>query len=183
MQDVIIETVTDKDLLIYDSLKGAWVNQSLDTILENLVIDTEPVVKLLTNYLNNEHIDLIIQEFEALNLLPKSGDIIIIKDLIAGNAYKYSSYIYDNSHWCALNENYDISDIYFKNDLIITEAIGTFSPDHTGSAVIPAAGKNLKEVLDSILVKEKMPEVVAPSATIDFIPNKTLYEIGEKCLL
>lgn len=78
-----------------------------------------------------------------------AGDIAIIKQLIAEDKYQYTSYIYDNE-WRALDENYDARNIYFNEDFTITSSGETGN----GSIIIPAAGKNLKELFNAIFVKE-----------------------------
>lgn len=183
LKDVVITAVQDKDLLVYDALKGSWVNGSLNDILEDLTIGAIPEIKLITNYLNNSHSDLIEQEFVAVGITPKIGDIIIIRDLIVDGKYSHSSYIFDGVNWCAQCGNHTIDNIYFTEDLLTTESIGSIKPDHGGSAVIPAAGKSVKQVLDYILINEKIPQIEEPTAEIEFIPSKESYEVGDICSL
>lgn len=56
----------------------------------------------------------------------------------------------------------DENNLIFKEDLVTTYAIGNYSLTN-GSATIPAKGKSLKEVWNSIYLQEKQPSVTQPS--------------------
>lgn len=75
-----------------------------------------------------------------------------------------------------MDGNYDASNVYFSEDLMTTTAIGNITLTG-GQAIIPAAGKNLKELFESIYVKEKNPSTTAPSITLSF-PQAKAYEVG-----
>ena len=75
-----------------------------------------------------------------------------------------------------MNGNYNAENVYFDEDLITTTEVGNVTLTN-GHAVIAAAGKNLKEVFDSIFVQEKNPEVVNPSIVLTFT-NNGAYEVG-----
>lgn len=104
------------------------------------------------------------------------GNIIIIKDLIADDKWQYTSYIFDNNIWKAMNGNYNAENIYFDEDLITTTEVGNISLTN-GQAVIAAAGKNLKQIFETIFVKEKNPKVTQPSVDLIF-ENAKSYEVG-----
>ena len=86
------------------------------------------------------------------NLSPISGDIVIIKDLIDNDKWQYTAYVYNDGLWSAMDGNYDASNVYFSEDLTTTTAIGNITLTD-GQATIAAAGKNLKEVFETIFVK------------------------------
>lgn len=75
-----------------------------------------------------------------------------------------------------MDGNYNAENIYFDEDLITTSAIGNITLTN-GQATIPAAGKNLKQVFETIFVKEKDPVVTKPSVTLTF-SNGVAYEVG-----
>lgn len=83
---------------------------------------------------------------------PKQGDIGVVKRLIASDKYEYTGYYYDGA-WKALDGNYNAENVYFSQDLLTTTAIGNITLSG-GQATISAAGKNLKEVFDTIYVAE-----------------------------
>lgn len=75
-----------------------------------------------------------------------------------------------------MDGNYDAENVYFSEDLITTTAIGNIELTD-GQAVISTAGKNLKQVFETIFVKEVLPEVVNPSISLTFNGAKG-YEVG-----
>lgn len=75
-----------------------------------------------------------------------------------------------------MDGNYDASNVYFSEDLTTTTAIGNITLTD-GQATIAAAGKNLKEVFETIFVKEKNPEITYPFITLTFAQAGS-YEVG-----
>jgi hypothetical protein len=106
------------------------------------------------------------------------GDVIIIKDLLATGLYEHTAYVYDGSKWEAMDGNYDAENVYFKSDLMTTSAVGNITLTN-GQATIAAVGKNLKQVFETIFVKEANPEVTDATISITASQN-TSYEVGSK---
>lgn len=102
------------------------------------------------------------------------GDIAIVREVISGDKKQYTAYVYTGSAWAAMDGNYDAENVYFAEDLTFTSNIGVLTVPESGSGTINAAGKNVKEVLSSILAKAQDPKVTPPSASI------TLKEAGAK---
>ena len=75
-------------------------------------------------------------------------------------------------------EQLDAEKVIFSEDLLTTTAIGNIKLTN-GQATIPAAGKNLKQVWETIFVKEKNPATTQPSVAITFDQAKA-YEVGTK---
>ena len=75
-----------------------------------------------------------------------------------------------------MDGNYNAENVYFDEDLLTTSAIGVIELKN-GQATIPSAGKNLKEVFNSIFVKEMNPETIDPSVTIT-LSEAGSYEVG-----
>lgn len=123
---------------------------------------------------NQTHIEAITAVVAGRNLV--SGDIAIVKELIAEDKYSYTSYVYDNGNWRATDGNYDAENVYFNEDLTYTVAIGTLSKP-SGSATLAARGRSVKQVLSSILAKEAYPSATKPSATVT-LTNSGEYEVG-----
>lgn len=87
---------------------------------------------------------------------PKKGDIAVVKENIGGeisSASSMTAYMYNGTAWQALDGNYNADNVYFDQDLITSFAMGNIALSN-GMATIPAAGKNLSEVWESIYVKE-----------------------------
>lgn len=72
----------------------------------------------------------------------------------------------------------DAEKVYFSEDLTTTAAIGNITLTN-GQATIAAEGKNLKEVWNSIFVKEKNPTTNQPTVSLTFSQGKA-YEVGTK---
>lgn len=72
----------------------------------------------------------------------------------------------------------DTDEVKFTKDLITTYEIGSITLEN-GQAVIPAEGKTLEEVWDTIFVTELPPTVEEPKVTLGAQKFKA-YEVGEK---
>lgn len=73
-------------------------------------------------------------------------------------------------------EQMDAEKVIFSEDLLTTTAIGNIKLTN-GQATIPAAGKNLKQVWETIFVKEKNPATTQPSVSLTCSQAKA-YEVG-----
>ena len=108
----------------------------------------------------------------------QSGDIVIIKRVIASEKYEYTAYVYNGSTWVAMDGNYNAENVYFDKDLVTTSAVGNITLTN-GQATIAAAGKNLKQVFDTIFVKEKNPSITQPSVSVS-LEGAGAKEVGTK---
>lgn len=108
----------------------------------------------------------------------QNGDIVIIKRVIASEKYQYTAYVYNGISWCAMDGNYNAENVYFDKDLVTTSAVGNITLTN-GQATIAAAGKNLKQVFDTIFVKEKNPSVTQPSVEVS-LAGAGAKEVGTK---
>lgn len=143
---------------------GTWSSPSA---IDHFVLTIE-------NKNHKSHYDLILEAIENLDCI--SGDIIIIKDLISNNKWQYVAYVFDNGNWHAMDGNYNAENVYFDEDLITTTEIGNITLTD-GKAVIATAGKNLKEVFETIFVKEENPTIVDPYIILTCKEAK-VYEVG-----
>ena len=107
---------------------------------------------------------------------PKDGDTAIVKRAISGDKVSYTAYVYDGA-WKAMDGNYNAENVYFAGDLTYTAPIGVLTVPSSGSGTIASSGKNVKDVLASILAKEKNPKTTQPSASMDS-DNIKAYEVG-----
>lgn len=106
-----------------------------------------------------------------------AGDIAIVKADIDGTHAEYTAYVYDGAKWVAMDGNYDAENVYFKEDFTVTETIGTIKTLTDGKATLAAAGKNVKEVLASLLAQEANPTATQPAVTCS-LTNAKAYEVG-----
>ena len=90
---------------------------------------------------------------------PKKGDIAVVKEIIGeiSTASSMTAYMYDGTNWCALDGNYDASNVYFDSNLIMTANIGVQTLGTASSKELSTQGKSLKQVMSMILAKEEKP--------------------------
>lgn len=110
---------------------------------------------------------------------PAQGDMAIVERAVATNANSYTAYVYDGEKWCAMDGNYSAENVYFSDDLTYTAAIGVL-PKPSGSAKLAAKGKNIKQVLASVLAKEENPGKTNPTVSFSSQGGFGTYEIGTK---
>ena len=118
-------------------------------------------------------------EMLATVINPAQGDMAIVERAVATNANSYTAYVYDGKKWCAMDGNYSAENVYFDSDLTYTAPIGVMTVPASGSGIISAAGKNVKQVLDSILAEEKNPTTTQPSASVTLKGGGTV-EVGTR---
>lgn len=107
---------------------------------------------------------------------PKDGDTAIVKRAISGDKVSYTAYVYDGT-WKAMDGNYNAENVYFADNLTYTAPIGVLTVPSSGSGTIDSSGKNVKDVLASILAKEENPVTTQPSASMSS-SNIKAYEAG-----
>lgn len=106
-----------------------------------------------------------------------AGDSVILKKLIADDKYEHTAYVYDGEAWAAMDGNYDAENVYFGSDFTFTENLGTVTIPSSGSKVVAAEGKNIKEFLAGLFAARKLPNKTSPSVSVT-TPNSKGYEVG-----
>lgn len=148
---------------------GVWseiVTASSAKILQTIIASGET---------HDEAIDRIVKNS---NIKPQTGDIVILQELIYGsNNYQRIAYIYNIDKWIALDGNYNAEKVYLSEDLTITADVGVQKLNGAGSKTLNTAGKNLKEILNLLLVERKLPTYTPPAATI-VCEQAGEYEVG-----
>ena len=110
---------------------------------------------------------------------PKKGDIAVIIDGIAGEAKSYTSYVYNGEKFAAMDGNYRADNVYFDDDITYTVAIGTLAKP-SGSAKFAAKGKNVEQVLSSLMAQEANPSKSDPAVSFSAQDGFGTFEIGTK---
>lgn len=108
---------------------------------------------------------------------PVTGDIAIVKALIAGEKYEYTGYVYNGTAWAAMDGNYNAKNIVFDTDLMFTRQFGKFTPDSSGSVTLPTSDTSLYALLMSAYSEEKNPTTTQPSVSVTLTEAKG-YEVG-----
>jgi hypothetical protein len=75
-----------------------------------------------------------------------SGDIFIIKRVIAGNKYQHTAYVFDGENWAAMDGNYSAANVFTPEDIQVTTTVGELSANTTVNA-----GTNFADLLTKIL--------------------------------
>lgn len=126
-----------------------------------------------------------IDEALATIAAPSQGDMAIVEQKFGdvakadGTRTSRTAYSYDGEKWCAMDGNYNAENVYFDDDLTYTAAIGVL-PKPSGSAKLAAKGKNIKQVLASVLAKKENPSKTNPAVSFNSLGGLGTYEIGTK---
>lgn len=127
---------------------------------------------------------------ELANTTINKGDIAIVKEGIIPTEelgtntqkYQYTSYVYgdtaDGAAWKAMDGNYNAKNIYFPEDMLITQNVG-YCTITNGQGYIPSKGKNLMDVFETMYVKETNPTTTQPSVSFNSVTSGR-YEVGTK---
>lgn len=105
-----------------------------------------------------------------------TGDTAIVKREITTGKTSYTAYVYDGS-WKAMDGNYRADNVYFDDDITYTVAIGTLSKP-SGSAKFSAKGKNVEQVLSSLMAQEANPSKSNPAVSFSSTTGLGTFEIG-----
>lgn len=106
------------------------------------------------------------------------GDTAIVKRVISDDKISYTAYVYD-SEWKAMDGNYRADNVYFDDDITYTVAIGTLAKP-SGSAKFSAKGKNVEQVLSSLMAQEANPSKSDPAVSFSSTGGLGTFEIGTK---
>ena len=109
---------------------------------------------------------------------PKNGDTAILVKVISGDKKSYTAFVYDNA-WKAMDGNYRADNVYFDDDITYTVAIGTLAQP-SGSAKFAAKGKNVEQVLSSLMAQEANPSKSNPAVSFSAQDGFGTFEIGTK---
>ena len=109
---------------------------------------------------------------------PVEHDICIVRTEVGEGTdkYQHTAYVYNGTAWEAMDGNYSAANVFFPEDLSTTTAIGNFKLTN-GQATIPAKGKNLIDVWNSIYVKESNPSTTQPYVSLT-LNQAGAYEVG-----
>lgn len=111
----------------------------------------------------------------------RKGDIAILKTLIQGDKYSYTAFVYD-TEWRAMDGNVNAENVFLADDITLAGSytqVGNITKGQTATGSLPAAGKSLKDVLQSIFTKELNPSTTQPSVSVTMTPSGAK-EVGTK---
>ena len=111
---------------------------------------------------------------------PTTGDILILKTLMAEDKFSYTAFVYMENKWQAMDGNYDANNVYFRNNIIGAgdyTQVGNITKTKTGTVTIDAAGKSVAELFNKIFTNEINPTITQPSVSCS-LTNAGSYEVG-----
>lgn len=147
---------------------GADTNDILNVINENR--DSCTIVEVAKGQSDTEALATISN--------PKNGDIAVLEKSISGDKKSHTAFVYDNA-WKAMDGNYRADNVYFDDDITYTVAIGTLAKP-SGSAKFAAKGKNVEQVLSSLMAQEANPTKSNPAVSFSAQGGFGTFEIGTK---
>lgn len=171
LADVNLADAVNGDILTYDATTQQWVAKDLESLLAQIPEISVTQIYEINLAEGQSHMEAIATAVAGKSL--NSGDIAIVKELIHGDRYQHTAYVYNGAKWVAMDGNYNAENVYFDEDLITTAKVGNIQTLTNGQATISSKGKNLKEVWQQIFVKEANPSKPTPTVSV------TLNEAGE----
>ncbi len=146
--------------------------------------DENDILKVINNN-RNSHTELNLTvgqtPSEALATItsPKKGDTAVVIETISNDKKSYTAYIYDSENWKAMDGNYRADNVYFDDDITYTVSIGTLAKP-SGSAKFATKGKNVEQVLSSLMAQEANPSKTNPAVSFSTQDGFGTFEIGTK---
>lgn len=104
----------------------------------------------------------------------QAGDVAIIKRYIAKDdttKISYTSYVYENSVWEAMDGNYSADNVYFKDDITLAGSYTTIGNVNINDGTLSAKGKSLSALMQSIFTKELWPSKSIPTLKLEITAN------------
>ena len=112
-----------------------------------------------------DDIEAIENQVEAEGAEKQDGDVAIVKALIAGEKYSYTSYVYesaldtgeeDSSHgWSAMDGNYSATNVFLKNDITLAGEFTKIGNYANGKKI--DKGTSLEALVSGMLQQELYP--------------------------
>lgn len=183
LADVILTDTGANSFLVKDGETGNWVSKSLEDIItliqSELDIPEAPVAQVFQATMAADDAN----ELAAIARVVGdkaivSGDIAIVKTLIAEGKYQHTAFVYDGDAWAAMDGNYNADNVYFDNDLVFTYAFGRYAPDTSGRVKVPAKGINLQSLLEDAYALETKTGLKTANPTASITSTTKYYEVG-----
>lgn len=148
---------------VFKDLPYAGIDQAqLDAIEDNYyhVVPTIPE--------GSEEIETDAQALARVVTNPKKGDIAVCERTIGdlSSASSMTAYMYDGEKWCALDGNYDASNVYFNNDITLAGDYTTVGNVKLSEKTLSAKGKSLEQLMQNIFTKELYPSNDLPTIAL-----------------
>lgn len=100
------------------------------------------------------------------------GDIAVVKTLIDGDKYSYTSYVWNGTDWAAMDGNYNAANVYFDKDIQVTKTVGNVTTSNNAPVDLKFKGKNMEQIWQYLYATEDTTLTInQPSATFSVSSN------------
>jgi len=130
---------------------------------------------------SESHIDALNRVTEGHTL--NTHDVGIVADLIADGKYQHTAYRYNGTAWAAMDGNYNAKNVYFDEDLVLTQSFGKYTTSTSvPNVTVNATGMSMYDLIMDAYSEKKDPTKTNPSVTtFDVTGNGaslTSFEVG-----
>lgn len=145
-----------------------------ETAIKSIINSNRDKVSVLTLTEGKTDADML-----ATIATPVQGDMAVVENMFIEGKTSRTAYFYDGTKWAAFDGNYRADNVYFDDDITYTVAIGTLAQP-SGSAKFAAKGKNVEQVLSSLMAQEANPSKSNPAVSFTAEDGFGTFEIGTK---
>lgn len=155
---------------VFKELPYAGIDQAQLDAIEDNYYHVVPVIPE-----GSETIETDNQALARVVSKPKKGDIAVCERAIGDNdtAASMTAYMYDGEKWCALDGNYDASNVYFNDDITLAGDYTAIGNVKLSDKTLSAKGKSLDQLMQSIFTKELYPTKDTPTIALSGDSDQT----------
>lgn len=118
------------------------------------------------------------------------GDTAIVKTAIYVDAenevnskYSYTGYVYNGTDWAAMDGNYNAKNVYFDEDLVLTQTFGKYATSSSvPNVTVPADGMSMYDLIMDAYSEKKNPSKTDPKVSSFSVTGNgastTSFEVG-----
>ncbi len=117
------------------------------------------------------------------------GNMIIIRRLLCDSdssddkKWSYTSYVSDGENWRAMDGNYNAKNVYFDEDLVVTQSFGKYTTSSSNpNKTIPSTGMSMYDLIMDAYSEKKNPSKTNPKISAFSVTgngnSNTSFEVG-----
>jgi hypothetical protein len=127
--------------------------------------------------------DVIARVLSEAETEANKDDIFIVKTLIADERYSHTAYVYNGSAWAAMDGNYNAKNVYFDEDLVLTQTFGKYAVSSSvPNVTVNATGMSMYDLIMDAYSEKKNPSKTAPKVSAFNVTGNgdslTSFEVG-----
>lgn len=111
----------------------------------------------------------------------KADMAIVIRSIGETDKKSYTSYVYGDSSWEAMDGNYSAENVYLESNITMAgdyTAVGNLTKTKNGTATFETKGLSVAEAFTKIFTKTLQPTITAQPAVSLTAANNKAYEVG-----